>query len=144
MLTAYCRYFLWPGCHRPARRTSRPHEDPHYIQTSSRASSVEFSFSASRIASRAEAAQGHVGIGTGTATQERAGEGSRPPSARLSNGGCAAHVRHAADQQCSQSQQQEESMDIARALRGDGRGVFHETEVRRAVRSLNLPDRMRL
>ena len=35
-------------------------------------------------------------------------------------------------------------MDIARALRGDGRGVFNETEVRRAVRSLKLPDRMRL
>jgi hypothetical protein len=92
-LIPYCHhYFLWPGCHCPARRTSRPYKDPHCIQTSPRASPVEFCISASRIASRAQAPQGHVGFGTGTATQERAGEGSRPPSARLSNGVCAAHV----------------------------------------------------
>jgi len=45
---------------------------------------------------------------------------------------------------CSQSQQHNESMDIARALRGDGRGAFNEIEVRRAVRALRLQDRMQL
>lgn len=93
VLIAYCHcYFLWTGGHCPARRTSRPYKDHHCIQASPRASPVEFCISASRIASRAQAPQGHVGFGTGTATQERAGEGSRPPSARLSNGVCAAHV----------------------------------------------------
>lgn len=35
-------------------------------------------------------------------------------------------------------------LDLATALRGDGSGVFNETEVRRAVRTLNRDDRMRL
>lgn len=34
--------------------------------------------------------------------------------------------------------------DLAVALRGDGKGNFNETEVRKAVRSLKLHDRMRL
>ncbi|KZS90088.1 hypothetical protein SISNIDRAFT_415931 [Sistotremastrum niveocremeum HHB9708] len=34
--------------------------------------------------------------------------------------------------------------DLVRALRGDGQGKFNEREVRRAVRSLKLADRMRL
>jgi len=34
--------------------------------------------------------------------------------------------------------------DLARALRGDGRGTFNETEVRKALRSLKMADRMRL
>ncbi|KAF8584645.1 hypothetical protein K439DRAFT_1410889 [Ramaria rubella] len=34
--------------------------------------------------------------------------------------------------------------DVARALRGDGRGNFNDTEVRKAVRGLRMADRMRL
>lgn len=34
--------------------------------------------------------------------------------------------------------------DLARALRGDGKGNFNEAEVRRAVRGLKMADRMRL
>lgn len=37
-----------------------------------------------------------------------------------------------------------QDVDLAAALRGDGRGVFNEAEVRKAVRSLKQPDRMRL
>jgi hypothetical protein len=128
LIAYYCYPFFPPGCYRSARRTSCPHEDHHCIQASPRASSVKLCISATRIASRAQASQGHVGFGTGTATQERAGEGSRPPSGRLSNGGCVPHV-YGMPLTRSQSQQHEESMDIARALRGDGRGVFNEAEV---------------
>lgn len=35
-------------------------------------------------------------------------------------------------------------VDLASALRGDGKGNFNEAEVRKAVRALKLPDRMRL
>ncbi|TDL19065.1 hypothetical protein BD410DRAFT_752507 [Rickenella mellea] len=38
----------------------------------------------------------------------------------------------------------EGDVDLASALRGSGRGRFVESEVRKAVRSLKLPDRMRL
>ena len=34
--------------------------------------------------------------------------------------------------------------DVARALRGDGRGNFNDTDVRKAVRGLRMGDRMRL
>ena len=37
-----------------------------------------------------------------------------------------------------------EEYDLAAALRGDGRGIFVESEVRKAVRSLKPLDRMRL
>lgn len=37
-----------------------------------------------------------------------------------------------------------EEYDLAAALRGDGRGVFVESEVRKAVRSLKPRDRLRL
>ncbi|EJD41852.1 hypothetical protein AURDEDRAFT_115296 [Auricularia subglabra TFB-10046 SS5] len=37
-----------------------------------------------------------------------------------------------------------QDIDLALALRGDGRGIFNESEVRKAVRSLKQPDRMRL
>lgn len=39
---------------------------------------------------------------------------------------------------------QEKDVDLAAALRGDGKGNFNETEVRKAVRALKLQDRMRL
>lgn len=35
-------------------------------------------------------------------------------------------------------------VDLAAALRGDGKGNFDETRVRKAVRALKLQDRMRL
>lgn len=34
--------------------------------------------------------------------------------------------------------------DVARALRGDGRGNFNDADVRKAVRGLRMADRMRL
>jgi pyrimidine and pyridine-specific 5'-nucleotidase len=34
--------------------------------------------------------------------------------------------------------------DVARALRGDGRGNFNDADVRKAVRGLRMGDRMRL
>ncbi|KAH7100036.1 hypothetical protein BKA62DRAFT_673090 [Auriculariales sp. MPI-PUGE-AT-0066] len=37
-----------------------------------------------------------------------------------------------------------QDVDLAMAIRGDGRGNFNETEVKKAVRSLKQPDRMRL
>ncbi|KZV83567.1 hypothetical protein EXIGLDRAFT_777445 [Exidia glandulosa HHB12029] len=37
-----------------------------------------------------------------------------------------------------------QDIDLAAALRGDGRGIFNENEVRKAVRALKQPDRMRL
>lgn len=93
MLIAYCPYFFTrPGRHCSARRSSRSHEDHHYIQASPRTSSIKFCFTASRIAGRTQASQSHVGVGTGTTAQERTGEGPRPPSARLSNGGMRPHV----------------------------------------------------
>ena len=36
------------------------------------------------------------------------------------------------------------TVDLAKALKGDGKGVFNETEVKKAVRALKLQDRMRL
>lgn len=35
-------------------------------------------------------------------------------------------------------------IDLGKALKGDGKGNFNEGEVRKAVRSLKMPDRMRL
>ena len=37
-----------------------------------------------------------------------------------------------------------ESIDLATALRGDGRGTFDEIEVRKAVRTLKMEDRQKL
>ena len=37
-----------------------------------------------------------------------------------------------------------ESIDLATALRGDGRGTFNEIEVRKAVRTLKMEDRQKL
>ena len=34
--------------------------------------------------------------------------------------------------------------DLAAALRGDGKGNFNETEIRKAIRSLKIQDRNRL
>ena len=36
------------------------------------------------------------------------------------------------------------TLDLARALKGDGKGVFNEAEVKRAIRGLGREDRMRL
>lgn len=37
-----------------------------------------------------------------------------------------------------------QDIDLAMALRGDSRGKFVEADVKKAVRSLKMPDRMRL
>lgn len=37
-----------------------------------------------------------------------------------------------------------ENVDLASALRGDGYGNFDEVEVRKAVKALKMPDRVRL
>ena len=50
------------------------------------------------------------------------------------------HFRNSAPTEDSTYQ----DVDLAMALRGDGRGNFNETEVKKAVRSLRQPDRMRL
>lgn len=47
-------------------------------------------------------------------------------------------------QSSSQYRLEDDAVDLAKALRGDGKGNFSETEVKKAVRSLKLPDRMRL
>ena len=42
------------------------------------------------------------------------------------------------------SHRADDDIDLATALRGDGKGNFNESEVRKAVRALKLQDRMRL
>lgn len=42
------------------------------------------------------------------------------------------------------SHRPDDDVDLATALRGDGKGNFNESEVRKAVRALKLQDRMRL
>lgn len=37
-----------------------------------------------------------------------------------------------------------EDVDLAAALRGDGYGNFNEVEVRKAVKALKMPDRVKL
>jgi pyrimidine and pyridine-specific 5'-nucleotidase len=42
------------------------------------------------------------------------------------------------------SDDDDEDVDLMRALKGDGKGGFNESEVRRAMRGLNRDERMRL
>ena len=47
-------------------------------------------------------------------------------------------------QSSSQFRLEDDAVDLAKALRGDGKGNFSETDVKKAVRGLKLPDRLRL
>lgn len=51
---------------------------------------------------------------------------------------------HMQMQHASRKYQNQEAVDLAAALRGDGRGIFDEIEVRKAVKLLKIPDRVRL
>lgn len=54
------------------------------------------------------------------------------------------HMRMTAFASRTARKENDGTIDLAAALRGDGNGVFNETEVKKAIRSLKLRDRMRL